>query len=95
MQSKIYTANWFRENANETDLVKIDYLIQFGYESIYEAEMAYVNNGYLYRYLIPNTHKFRDFGINKFNEKKGDRINLLPNSQFLNGFYRGQKSYVE
>lgn len=76
-------ANCFRDNANITDLARIDYLIQYGYETIYEAEMTYSNSGYLYRFMLPSTHKYKDFGLNKFYEKKADRINLQPNSGFL------------
>ncbi len=75
-------------------LDRIDYLIKHGYEVTYEAEMLYCNSGYLYRYLAPSTHKYRDFGVNRFYEKKGDRINQEPDSKFLEGFYRGRKSHV-
>jgi hypothetical protein len=69
-------ANWFRDNANEKDLIKIDFLIQYGYELVYEAEMDYCNAGYMYRFILPRTHKYRDFGVNRFYDKKADRINL-------------------
>ena len=96
VQSKIYCANAFRENANLTDLVRIDYLIQYGYETIYEAEMNYSNSGYLYRFLLPKTHKYKDFGVNKFYEKKAGLINKAEkNSGFLDSFYRGNKSHVD
>lgn len=76
-------ANFFRENAELTDLAQIDYMIKYGYEVTYEAEMLYSNAGYLYRFLAPTTHKYRDFGVNRFYEKKGDRINQQPDSKFL------------
>lgn len=57
--------------------------------------MDYCNSGYLYRFLIPHTHKMRDFGVDKFYEKRADRINAENNSKFLEGFYRGSKSHVD
>lgn len=96
MQSKIYLSNWFRQNADLKDLVQIDSLIQYGYESTQEAEMNYCNSGYLYRFLIPRSHKWRDYGVNRFYEKGADRINCPEkNSGFLEGFYKGKKSHVD
>jgi hypothetical protein len=57
--------------------------------------MTYSNSGYLYRYILPSTHRYRDFGINKFYDKKADRISAEPTSGFLEGFYRGTKSHVQ
>lgn len=76
--------------------MQIDYLIQYGYATIYEAEMNYSNDGYLYRFLMPKTHKFRDFGVDRFYENKAGLINRPEkNTQFLDSFYKGNKSHVD
>lgn len=93
MQAKRYVANFFRDEAKVTDLKKIDFLVQYGYETVYEAEMDYCNAGYLYRFVMPPQHNMRDQGIDKFSQQKAGRINEIPDSSFLNSFYRGHKSH--
>ena len=94
VQAKRYVANQFRDNATERDLGKIDWLVQYGYETIYEAEMDYSNAGYLYRFIMPKHHNWRDHGIDRLTESKANRINQAPNSKFLESFYVGHKSHV-
>lgn len=94
MQAKRYVANHFRNNATEKDLTAIDYLVQYGYESVYEAEMHYSNSGYLYKFIMPKHHHLRDHGIDRMTENKAGRINEAPNSKFLESFYRGHKSHA-
>lgn len=57
------------------DFTQIDLAIKYGYDTIYEAEMDYCNSGYLYRFLIPHSHKYKDFGVDRFYDKRADRIN--------------------
>lgn len=77
------------------DLTKINLAIKYGYDTVYEAEMDYINAGYLYRFFIPKSHKMKDFGVDRFYEKRADQINPQNNSKFLQGFYRGYKSHVD
>lgn len=56
--------------------------------------MHYSNSGYLYRFIMPQHHNWRDHGIDTLGENKADRINQQPNSKFLDSFYRGPKTHV-
>ena len=75
--------------------MKIDYLVQYGYETVYEAEMHYTNSGYLYRYIMPKQHNWKDHGIDRMLVGKAGRINEDPSSKFLESFYRGNKTHAE
>lgn len=55
--------------------------------------MHYTNTGYIYKFIMPQTHKFRDMGVNRFYDRKADRINTETDSKFLSEFYRGKKSH--
>ena len=76
-----------------TDLDLIDDTVQYGYELIYEAEMHYASTGHLYKYIMPETHKMRDHGVDRFEEKKGEKLNKDPPTKFLKSFYKGEKSH--
>ena len=55
--------------------------------------MHYSNTGYLYKFIIPPTHKKRDFGVDRFYDRQATRIKKEEDSKFLEGFYRGKKSH--
>jgi len=65
-QAKIYIGNHFRANAQITDLVRIDYLVDLGYEMLHDAEFHYSQTGYLYKYLMSPKGILNDQGIDRF-----------------------------
>ena len=93
IQAKRYVANHFRQNSKVTNFSEIDYLVQHGYEVLYEAEMMYSNTGYLFKYIMPYTHKMRDMGVNRLNDSKRTHFNQQEPTKFLKGFYQGKKSH--
>ena len=74
-------------------MTQIDQLIQLGYEAIYEAEMQYVSTGYLYKLILPESHKKRDHGVDRFEERKAEKLNKDAPTKFLKSFYTGKKSH--
>lgn len=67
-QAKAYLANHFRANAHITDLVRIDYLVDIGYELLHDAEWEYTQTGYLYKYFMSPKLILNDHGIDRFDE---------------------------
>jgi hypothetical protein len=65
-QAKIYIGNHFRENSQITDLIRIDYLVDIGYEMLHEAEFHYTQTGYMYKYLMSPKGILNDQGIDRF-----------------------------
>ncbi len=67
-QAKIYLGNHFRANADLTDLDRIDFMVDIGYELLHEAEWHYTQTGYLYKYLMSPKGTLNDHGIDRFDE---------------------------
>lgn len=74
------------------NLTEIDAKIQWGYETVHEAEWHFSNTGYLYRFFIGPKGVMRDHGKDKFYENRGNKNKSEPASTFLKGFYKGHKS---
>ena len=75
-----------------TNLPAIDMMIQYGYETIHEAEWHFSNTGYLYRFLMGPQGTMRDHGKDKFYENQANKNKTEPASNFLKGFYKGHQS---
>ena len=65
-QSKIYLGNHFRANAHLTDVDRIDWLVDIGYELLHDAEWQFTNTGYLYKYFMAPNGVLNDHGRDRF-----------------------------
>lgn len=93
-QAKIYLGNHFRANAHLTDVDRIDWLVDIGYELLHDAEWQLTNTGYLYKYFMAPNGVLNDHGRDRFDEYRAEKLNRKASaSSFLKGFYRGYKSH--
>ena len=59
-----------------------------------DAEWHYSQTGYLYKFLMSPKGILRDHGIDRFEDKRAEKINRKDEaSSFLKSFYKGSKSY--
>jgi hypothetical protein len=65
-QAKIYLGNHFRNNSQITDVARLDFLIENGYEMLHDAEWNYSQTGYLYKYFMSPKGILNDHGIDRF-----------------------------
>lgn len=65
-QAKIYLGNHFRANAHLTDVDRIDWLVDIGYELLHDAEWQFTNTGYLYKYFMAPNGVLNDHGRDRF-----------------------------
>jgi hypothetical protein len=85
--------NHFRANAGVTDVERIDFLVELGYEGLYEAEWHMTHTGYLYKYFMSPKGDVRDHGIDHFDDYRAHKLHRASPSSFLKGFYKGYKSH--
>jgi len=75
-----------------TNLTAIDRKIQEGYEFVHEAEWHFINAGYLYKFITPESLKIlRDQGVNRFDDEVGKANKKEEPSGFLKSFYKGKR----
>jgi hypothetical protein len=60
--------NHFRAHATLTDLNRLDYMIDVGYETLHEAEWHFPPTGYLYKYIMSPKGILNDHGIDRFDD---------------------------
>jgi len=87
-------SNHFRANANITDLARIDFLVDIGYEMLYDAEWHLTHTGYLYKYFASPKGTLNDHGRDLFDDYRAEKMHRKNSaSPFLKGFYKGHKSH--
>lgn len=49
-----------------TDIDRIDWKVDIGYELLHDAEWHFTQTGYLYKYLMSPKGAYNDHGIDRF-----------------------------